>query len=118
MLELFKPITLIIVFLIGIGLSTKYFLKERNIFRKIGLIFIVFILISAIDSVTVNIFFEINKLLLPILIIGFMSTMYFEDLYNYKMYKKITKKELIKNTIKYLYVVVFFMIMIYWFYFK
>lgn len=113
--ELFNPITLLFVFLIGIALSIKYFFKEKNIFRKIGLVFIIFILISAIDSITMNIFFAVNKLVLPISIIGFISTMYFEDLYNYKMYKKITKKELIKNTLKYLYVVVFFMIMIYWF---
>lgn len=116
--NLFKPTTWVIIFLIGIVASVQYFFKNKNIFRRIGIIHIIFIMYLAMDYMAIHLFTEyyfVNKFVLPILVIGFMTTMYLEDYYDYKKNKAISKREMIKNTLKYFYVVIF-IIFAFWIY--
>ena len=115
--RLFQPITWGIIFLIGIVMAIQYFFRNKNMFRRLGIIHIIFIMYLAMDYMFMHLFTEyylINKFILPILVIGFMTTMYLEDYYDYKK-QKLNKREMIKNTLKYLYVVLF-IIFAFWIY--
>lgn len=112
------PITWLIVFTIGIITAIQFFLKNKNIFRRIGIVFIILILYMAMDYSTIHIwtkYYIVDEIIVPILLVGFILTLYLED---YWMYKKSDKnndvqRAFVKNTIQYFFVVVF-LIVVYW----
>ncbi len=115
--NLFQPMTWVIIFLIGIVTAIQYFYKNKSIFRRLGIIHIILIMYLAMDYMFIHLFTEyyfVNKFILPAVVIGFMTTMYLEDYCDYKK-QEISKREMMKNTLKYFYVVLF-IIFAFWIY--
>ncbi len=112
------PITWGIVFTIGLIFSLKYFLNNGNIFRKILITLIILFMIFLIDLKVTHFFagsYIINVILLPLLLMGIFITMYIEDYYTYKKSSKTDadKRDFIKNTFQYLFVISF-LVIVYW----
>lgn len=108
MTDLFNPLILIIIFLLGIFLLVRNF-KLQSIYNKILYIELALLFFFCIDFYTLKIFKNVfvTNIITPCLLIMIVGTLYFEDL------KLKQGKDFFKTLVTFLFLVTFF-IVYYW----